>query len=98
MEAGEINFKEWIMTLFYITAYPKILAHPQNAQVYIVKLNTQRSLVVQWLRSWCSQSWVWAGSPGLISSQETRSHMPQLRVPMPQLKMLCVQLTPGTAK
>ena len=27
------------MTLFYITTYPKILAHPQNAQVYTVKLN-----------------------------------------------------------
>ena len=86
------------MTLFYITTYPKILAHPQNAEVYIVKLNIRHSLMVQWPRSWCSQSWLWAGSPGLISSQQTRSHMPQLRVPMPQLKMLCVQLTPGTAK
>ncbi|TEA41477.1 hypothetical protein DBR06_SOUSAS27010023, partial [Sousa chinensis] len=42
------------------------------------------SLVVQWLRL-CTPN---AGGLGLISGQGTRSHMPQLRVPMPQVKIL----------
>ena len=37
------------------------------------------SLVVQWLKL-CTPN---AGSPGLISGQETRSQIPQLRVLMP---------------
>ncbi|TEA23632.1 hypothetical protein DBR06_SOUSAS910357, partial [Sousa chinensis] len=40
------------------------------------------SLVVQWLRL-CSPN---AGGPSLILGQGTRSHMPQLRVCMLQLK------------
>ena len=53
------------------------------------------SLVVQWLRL-CAPN---AGGPGLIPGQGTRSHMPQLRVHMPQLKRSHVpQLRPGTAK
>ena len=42
------------------------------------------SLVVQWLRL-CTLE---AGPPGLIPGQGTRSHMPQLRVQMPHLKIL----------
>ena len=48
--------------------------------VYIFK---GTSLVVQWLRL-CSPK---AGGPGSIPAQGTRSHMPQLRVLMPQLKI-----------
>ena len=44
----------------------------------------ETSLVVQWLRL-CTPS---AGGPGLISGQGTRSHMPQLRICTPQLKIL----------
>ncbi|TEA30083.1 hypothetical protein DBR06_SOUSAS18210011, partial [Sousa chinensis] len=40
------------------------------------------SLVAQWLRL-CAPN---AGGPGLIPGQGTRSHMPQLRVCMPQLR------------
>ena len=40
------------------------------------------SLVVQWLRLQASN----AGNPGSIPGQETRSHMPQLGVCVPQLK------------
>jgi len=39
--------------------------------------------VVQWLRPRAPS----AGGPGLIPSQGTRSHMLQLRVHMPQLKI-----------
>ena len=42
------------------------------------------SLVVQWLRLQSPN----AGGPGLIPDQGTRSHMPQLRVPMLLLKIL----------
>ena len=42
------------------------------------------SLVVQWLRL-CTLE---AGSPGSIPGQETRSHMPQLRVHMNELREL----------
>ena len=42
------------------------------------------SLVVQWLRL-CAPN---ARGPGLIPGQGTRSHMPQLRVCMMQLKIL----------
>ena len=41
--------------------------------------------LVRWLKS-CTPS---AGGPGLIPGQRTRSHMPQLRVFVPQLKILC---------
>ena len=51
--------------------------HDQN-------LGTGISLVVQWLRL-CPPN---AGGLGLIPGQETRSHMPQLRVCMPQLHIL----------
>ncbi|TEA23326.1 hypothetical protein DBR06_SOUSAS10410006, partial [Sousa chinensis] len=40
------------------------------------------SLVVQWLRLHAPN----AGGPGLIPGQGTRSHMPQLRVCLSQLK------------
>ncbi|TEA25323.1 hypothetical protein DBR06_SOUSAS21410020, partial [Sousa chinensis] len=42
------------------------------------------SLVAQWLRLRTPN----AGGPGLIPGQGTRSHMPQLRVRMLQLKIL----------
>ena len=42
-------------------------------------------LAVQWLRLHTPN----AGGPGLIPGQGTRSHMWQLRVLMPQLKILC---------
>ena len=42
------------------------------------------SLVVQWLRLWAPN----AGGPGSIPGQGTRSHMPQLRPHMLQLKIL----------
>ena len=41
------------------------------------------SLVVQWLRL-CAPN---AGGPGSIPSQETRSHVLQVRVCMPQLQI-----------
>ncbi|TEA22649.1 hypothetical protein DBR06_SOUSAS14710042, partial [Sousa chinensis] len=41
------------------------------------------SLVVQWLRL-CAPN---AGGPGAIPGQGTRSHMLQLRVHVPQLKL-----------
>ncbi|TEA35753.1 hypothetical protein DBR06_SOUSAS1110111, partial [Sousa chinensis] len=40
------------------------------------------SLVVQWLRQHAPN----AGGPGLIPGQRSRSHMPQIRVCVPQLK------------
>ena len=43
------------------------------------------SLVVQWLRLHAPS----AGAPCLIPGQGTRSHMLQLRVRMPQLKIPC---------
>ena len=43
------------------------------------------SMVVQWLRL-CTLN---TGGLVLISGQETRFHMPQLRVYMPQLKIPC---------
>jgi len=53
------------------------------------------SLVVQWLRLQATN----AGGLGLIPSQETRSHMLQLRVCMPQLKILhAASKTLGAAK
>ena len=42
------------------------------------------SLVVQWLRRLPAPS---AGGQGLIPGQGTRSHKPQLRVCMPQLRL-----------
>ena len=47
----------------------------------------ETSGVVQWLRL-CAPN---AGDPGSIPGQGTRSHTPQLRVHMPQLR-------PGAAK
>ncbi|TEA16676.1 hypothetical protein DBR06_SOUSAS20610068, partial [Sousa chinensis] len=41
------------------------------------------SLVVQWLRLRAPS----AGGPGSIPGQGTRSHIPQLRVRMPRLKI-----------
>ena len=43
------------------------------------------SMVVQWLRL-CTLN---TGGLVSMSGQETRSHMPQLRVYMPQLKIPC---------
>ncbi|TEA35059.1 hypothetical protein DBR06_SOUSAS33710015, partial [Sousa chinensis] len=40
------------------------------------------SLVAQWLGRHAPN----AGGPGSVPGQGTRSHMPQLRVPMPQLR------------
>ena len=48
------------------------------------KVGWGTSLAVQWLRL-CAPS---AVAPGLIPGQETSSHMLQLRVHMPQLKIL----------
>ena len=47
-----------------------------------IKKKTGTSLVVQWLRL-CAPN---AGGLGSIPGQGTRSHMPQLRARMPQLK------------
>ena len=52
------------------------------------------ALVVQWLRP-CPPN---AGGLGLISSQGTSSHMPQLRVCLLQLKSHMLQIRPGTAR
>ena len=59
------------------------------------------SLVVQWLRLHTPN----AGGPGSIPGQGTRSHMPQLRARMlqlrahmPQLRARMLQLRPGAAK
>ena len=49
------------------------------------------SLVVQWLRFRAPD----AGGLGLIPRQGTRSHMPQLRVHMSQLKILHVATKPN---
>ncbi|TEA14718.1 hypothetical protein DBR06_SOUSAS3110025, partial [Sousa chinensis] len=43
------------------------------------------SLVIPWLRLRAPN----AGGPGSIPGQGTRSHMPQLRVHILQLKILC---------
>ena len=53
--------------------------------VYIKRIIKVRgtSLVVQWLRLHAPN----AGGPGLIPGQGTRSHMLQLRVRMPQIKI-----------
>jgi len=45
---------------------------------------TETSLVAQWLRL-CTPH---TGAPGLIPGQGTRSHMPQLSLLKPQLKIL----------
>ena len=57
-----------------------------NTQViYILKeCYTGTSLGVQWLGLWTLNG----GEPGSIPSQETRSHIQQLRVWMQQLKIL----------
>ena len=52
------------------------------------------SLVVHWLRLQAPN----AGSMGLTPGQGTRSHMLQLRVHMPQLKILPAQLRCGAVK
>ena len=44
--------------------------------------------MVQWLRLWASS----VGGPGSIPGQETRSHMPQLRIYTPQLRIYTSQL------
>ena len=57
----------------------------QRWEFHIVKNNMGgTSLVVQWLRLRAPNT----GGPGSIPGQGTRSHMPQLRVFMPQLKTL----------
>ena len=50
---------------------------------FLIEHNAGTSLVVQWLILHAPS----AGGPGLIPGQGTRSHMPQLRVRMPQLKV-----------
>ena len=52
----------------------------------------ETSIVVQWLRLHVPNAEAW----GSITGQGTRSHVLQLRVYMPQLKIL--QLKPSTAK
>ena len=51
----------------------------------IKKSKMGTSLVVRWLRL-CAPN---AGGPGLIPAQEIISHLPQLRVPVLQLKIPC---------
>ena len=51
----------------------------QQSQEWI----TRTSLLIQWLRLWASS----AGGLGSIPGQGARSHMPQLRVHMLQLKL-----------
>ena len=54
------------------------------------------SLVAQWLRLLAPN----AGGPGSIPDQGTRSHVPHLRVRMPQRRprSYMLQLSPGAAK
>ena len=52
-----------------------------------VKTEMWTSLVVQWLRLCAPNARGPRSGPGLIPGQETRSHMPQLRVHMLQLKI-----------
>ena len=52
------------------------------------------SLVVQWLRLHAP----YAGGPGSIPDQGTRSHMPQQRVRVPQQKSRVLRLRPDAAK
>ena len=51
----------------------------------VLKLHCGSFLVVQWLRVHVSN----AEGPGLIPSLGTRSHMPQVRLFTPQLKITC---------
>ena len=51
---------------------------------FLKTVTTGTSLVVQWLRLHAPN----AGRPGSIPGQGTRSHMLQLRVCVPQIKML----------
>ena len=52
------------------------------------------SLVVQWLRLRAPN----AGGPGSIPGQGTRSHVPQLSVPVQQLKIPHAATKTGRAK
>ena len=52
------------------------------------------SLVVQWLRLQAPN----AGGPGSIPEHGTRSYMPQVRVTMPQIKILHTAAKTSTAK
>ena len=61
----------------------------QSSWKHLREFHEGTSMVVQWLRL-CAPD---AGGPGLISGQGTRSHMPQLRVRRPQLK-----IPPATTK
>ena len=55
---------------------------------YCLMYKARTNLVVQWLRLHARS----AGGLGLIPGQGTRSHMPQLRVQMLQLKFCTQQL------
>ena len=55
---------------------------------------TGTSLVVQWLRLRAPN----AGGPGSIPGQGTRSHVPQLSVPVQQLKIPHAATKTGRAK
>ena len=65
---------------------------------FMSRTHTETSLVIQWLR-FCTPK---TGGLGLIPSQGPRSHLPQLRVLMLQLKKKkrsqMLQLRPGTFK
>ena len=63
-------------------------------KVMLQKLGLGTPLVVQWLRL-CT---TYAGGPGWITGQGTRSHMPSPRVHMPQLKILRATTKNCTAK
>ena len=56
-------------------------------------------LKVTWGLCWWSSGWDSTlpvrGRPGLIPGQGTRSHMSQLGVHMPQLKIRCAATRPG---
>ena len=54
-----------------------------NETSYLKSKDIGLSLAVQWLRLHAPN----AGGPGSIPGGGTRSHMPQLRVPMQQLKI-----------
>ncbi|TEA37367.1 hypothetical protein DBR06_SOUSAS1910059, partial [Sousa chinensis] len=53
-----------------------------NPSLCDLKCSSGASLVVQWVRLYAP----FAGDPGSIPGQRTRSHMPQLRAHMLQLK------------
>ena len=75
---------EWkkMNELQFIGEVRSINVQETGSSVWLGNREVGASLVVQWLI-------LNAGGPGSIPGQGTRSHMPQLRVRLPQLNILC---------